>query len=95
MVILQLSLVRCKLWTRERIVIDPTILIGKLVVKGTRLEVEFVIDLLAYDWTELEIPQNYPGLTNEDIQACLSYASDLLKTERVNLFEIDEEPLSN
>jgi uncharacterized protein (DUF433 family) len=59
---------------RERIVIDPEILVGKPVIKGTRLAVEFVIDLLAQGWTEAEILDNYPGLTREDIQACLAYA---------------------
>lgn len=59
---------------RDRIVIDPEILVGKPIVKGTRLAVEFVIDLLAQGWTEAEILTNYPGLTREDIQACLAYA---------------------
>jgi uncharacterized protein (DUF433 family) len=55
-------------------VIDPEILVGKPVVKGTRLAVEFIIDLLAQGWTRAEILRNYPGLTQEDIQACLAYA---------------------
>ena len=60
---------------RDRIVIDPEILVWKPVVKGTRLAVEFVIDLLAQGWTEAEILHNYPGLAREDIQACLAYAA--------------------
>jgi uncharacterized protein (DUF433 family) len=56
---------------QERIVIDPSILVGKPVVKGTRLAVEFIVDLLAQGWSEMEILRNYPGLTHEDIQACL------------------------
>jgi uncharacterized protein (DUF433 family) len=59
---------------QERITIDPKVLAGKPVIKGTRLAVEFIIDLLANSWPESEILQNYPGLTHEDIQACLSYA---------------------
>ncbi|MDD3245569.1 MAG: DUF433 domain-containing protein [Methanosarcina sp.] len=66
---------------RERIIIDPAVLAGKPVIKGTRLAVEFVIDLLAKDWPESEILRNYPGLTHEDIQACLGYASDLLRID--------------
>ena len=58
---------------QERIVIDPAILAGKPVVKGTRLAVEFIVDLLAQGWSEADILRNYPGLTREDIQACLSY----------------------
>jgi uncharacterized protein (DUF433 family) len=68
---------------RERIVIDPTILVGKPVVRGTRLAVEFIIDLLAQGWTEEEILRNYPGLAREDLQACLSYASEVLRAEKV------------
>ena len=60
---------------QDRIVVDPEILVGKPVVKGTRLAVEFIIDLLAQGWTEAEILHNYPGLTQEDVRACLVYAS--------------------
>lgn len=56
----------------ERIIIDPGILVGKPVIKGTRLAVEFIVDLLANGWTEDEILRNYPGLTQEDIHACLT-----------------------
>ena len=47
---------------RERIIIDSAVLAGKPVIKGTRLAVEFVIDLLAKDWPESEILRNYPSL---------------------------------
>jgi len=68
---------------QDRIIIDPQVLVGKPVIKGTRLAVEFIVDLLAQGWPESEILRNYPGLTTDDIRACLRYASDLLKTERV------------
>ena len=68
---------------QERIIVDPTILIGKPVVKGTRLAVEFIIELLAQGWSEADILQNYSGLTREDIQACLKYASVILSAEKV------------
>lgn len=58
---------------QERITIDPNILVGKPVIKGTRLAVEFVIELLAQGWTEQEVLENYPGIAEEDIQACLSF----------------------
>jgi uncharacterized protein (DUF433 family) len=67
----------------ERIVIDPEILTGKPVVKGTRLVVEFIVDLLAQGWSQEDIIRNYPGVTKEDIQACLSYASNILRSEKV------------
>jgi uncharacterized protein (DUF433 family) len=69
-------------WT-DRIIIDPQVLVGKPVVRGTRLAVEFIIDLLAQGWTEAEILHNYPGLTRADVQACLSYASAALRDEKV------------
>lgn len=71
----------------ERIVIDPKILVGKPVIKGTRLAVEFIVDLLAQGWSEAEILRNYPGLTHEDVTACLNYASSILKAEKVYPFE--------
>ena len=68
---------------QERISIDPEVLTGKPVVRGTRLAVEFILDLLAQGWPEGEILRNYPGLGHEDIQACLHYASESMKLERV------------
>jgi uncharacterized protein (DUF433 family) len=61
----------------QRIHIDPDILAGKPVVRGTRLAVEFILELLASGRSESEILDDYPGLTKEDILACLSYASYL------------------
>lgn len=68
---------------QDRIVVDPQILVGKPVVRGTRLAVEFIIDLLAQGWSEADLLRNYPGLTHEDILACLAYAGQRLKAERV------------
>jgi uncharacterized protein (DUF433 family) len=68
---------------RERIVIDPDILAGKPIVRGARIAVEFIIDLLAQGWTEAELLRNYPGLVHEDVQACLGYASATLQAEKV------------
>ena len=68
---------------QERIVTDPKILVGKPVIKGTRLAVEFVVDLLGQGWSEEQVLESYPGITREDILACLKYASDILKSERV------------
>ena len=67
----------------DRIVIDPTVLVGKPVVRGTRISVEWVVDLLAAGWSQEQILENYPHLTREDIQACLSYASELLHSEKI------------
>jgi uncharacterized protein (DUF433 family) len=69
----------------ERIVVNPKVLLGKPVIKGTRIAVEFVVDLLGRGWTTEQILREYDHLSPEDIQACLAYASDLLKSERVYL----------
>lgn len=58
----------------DRITIDPGVLVGKPVVRGTRLAVEFIVGLLAEGWSEAEILRNYPGLTREDVLACRAYA---------------------
>ncbi len=68
---------------KERITIDQAVLVGKPVIKGTRIAVEFVIDLLAQGWTEPEILRNYFGLMHEDILACLKYAGETLHSEKV------------
>jgi uncharacterized protein (DUF433 family) len=68
---------------QSRIMIDPNVLVGKPTIKGTRLAVELIIDLLAQGWSSDEILRNYPGISIEDIQACLSYASEALRSEKV------------
>ena len=73
---------------QNRIVIDPKVLVGKPVIKGTRIAVEFVIDLLGRGWTVEQVLDEYDHLTAEDIQACLAYASDMLKSERVYLVPV-------
>jgi len=67
----------------ERIVVDPKILTGKPVVRGTRMSVEFVVDLLAGGWSHVQILESYPHLCEEDISACLAYASELRREEKV------------
>ena len=66
----------------QRIALDPAILVGKPIVKGTRLSVEFVVQLLADGWTEQVIVDQYPGLTAEDVRACLQYASERLREDK-------------
>lgn len=70
---------------RERITVDPAILAGKPIIQGTRMAVEFVIDLLGRGWTQEQILREYDHLKPEDIQACLAYASEVPKSERVYL----------
>jgi uncharacterized protein (DUF433 family) len=60
---------------QDRITIDAAILTGKPVVRGTRFSVDFIVGLLGQGWAEADILRNYPGLTREDIAACLRYAT--------------------
>lgn len=64
----------------ERIVMNPKVKVGKPVIKGTRLTVEFILGLLAHGSTFDEILQEYEGLTPEDIQACLLFATKSLES---------------
>lgn len=66
----------------DRIEVNPEILVGKPVIKGTRISVELVVGCLADGWTEQEILENYPHITHEDILACLDYARDMLQEFR-------------
>jgi uncharacterized protein (DUF433 family) len=64
----------------SRIVIDPNILAGKLVIKGTRIPY-LILELIAHDLTSKQILKEYPELKQEDIKAALIYASKLLERE--------------
>jgi uncharacterized protein (DUF433 family) len=68
---------------QQRISVDPAVLVGKPVIRGTRLAVEFVIELMANGWTPEEVVENYPGIALEDVRACLAYARNVLEQERV------------
>ena len=68
---------------QDRITVDPAILVGKPIIKGTRIAVELIIDLLARGYTQQQVIEQYDHLDPEDIQACLAYASEILRSERV------------
>ena len=61
----------------NRLTVDPDILSGKPVIRGTRISVELILELLAAGMTQTEILNNYPGLEHDDVLACLAYASQL------------------
>jgi len=63
----------------ERIVIDPRVMVGKPVIRGTRLTVEYILNLLAHGASVEEILAEYEGLTEEDIRACLLFATRFLQ----------------
>ena len=66
-----------------RIVLDQAVMTGKPVIRGTRLTVDFIIGLHADGWTQSDILRNYNGLSEEDITACLAYARDILRSEKI------------
>ena len=68
---------------QDRIVVDPKVLVGKPVIRGTRLSVEFILDLLANDWTIEQILSEYSQLERKDVIAVLKYAAEMAKEEKV------------
>ena len=68
---------------KQYITADPAILTGKPVITGTRLSVEFILELIADGWSEVEILRNYPGVSHEQILACVAYAKDRVSEESV------------
>ena len=70
---------------QDRIVVNPDVLAGKPAVRGTQWEVEMIIDLLAEGRSPQQILASYPGLVPADISACLQYATETLKGERIVL----------
>ena len=63
----------------ERITTNPKVMVGKPVIRGTRLTVEYILNLLAHGATVEEILQEYKGLMREDIQACILFATKALE----------------
>ena len=69
----------------QRIVIDPAVMLGKPVIRGTRITVELILRKLAEGATEQELLDAYPRLTREDIQAALAYAAEVVAHESIVL----------
>jgi len=68
-----------------KIILDPEILAGKPIIKGTRISVELILDLLASGMSIEDILQGYPHLKKNDILAAIEYASKVLKREEIYL----------
>lgn len=66
-----------------RIEINPAILLGKPIIRGTRIPVELIVKLAAQRWTDKQIIKEYPMLKKEDIRAALLYAEKLVQNEEV------------
>lgn len=74
----------------KRVMIDPKVMVGKPVIKGTRLTVEYILNLLAHGTTVAEILEEYEGLTQEDIYGCLLFATKAL--ENTTFMPLTAEP---
>lgn len=68
---------------REHIHSDPDILVGKPVVKGTRLSAEFILGLFSAGWSQEQVLENYPALTPQKIRAIFAFATECLKDEAI------------
>ena len=66
---------------KDRIVVDPQILLGKPVIKGTRISVELLLDRLSDGWSMEDILASYPHITRDDVLAALSFVAEIYREE--------------
>ena len=69
----------------ERISVNPDICFGKPCIKGHRIWVSLVLDLLAAGWSIQEIRENYPGLEEVDVLACIAYGAEMSRKRYVDI----------
>ncbi|MCP5050455.1 MAG: DUF433 domain-containing protein [bacterium] len=72
----------------ERIAMNPKVMGGKPVIKGTRLTVQYILKLMADGLSFTDIKKEYNGITNEDLTACILYASEIM--ENIEFFPLQE-----
>jgi uncharacterized protein (DUF433 family) len=75
----------------DRIVLNPKVMVGKPVIRGTRLTVDFILNLLAHGSTQKEILDELKGLTEDDIRACFFFATKALK--KTDFMPLEAEPM--
>ncbi len=66
---------------RDHIVTSPHVLVGKPIIRGTRLSVDFILGLLAEGWSEQQVADNYPAMTPEAFRAIYAYAAQVVSEE--------------
>ena len=66
---------------KDRIEVNPAVLVGKPIIKGTRISVELIMDRMADGWSMEDVLASYPNISREDVLAALSFASELFKEE--------------
>lgn len=74
----------------ERIAVDPNVMIGKPVIRGTRIPVELIVRMVGQGTPTEEILREYPRLTDDDIRAALTYAADVIANE--DIFPVSSSP---
>ena len=66
---------------QEHIVSDTKVLLGKPIIKGTRISVELILELYSKGWTEAQILESYPSITSDSLRAVFSYLRDCIQQE--------------
>jgi len=66
---------------QEHIISDPNILIGKPIIKGTRISVELILELFSLGWTEKQILDSYPSISDKSLKAVFAYLKDCIRQE--------------
>ncbi len=74
----------------DRISADPKICFGKPCIKGHRIWVSLVLDLLASGWSFQEVKENYPGVDDDDIRACIAYGAEMSRDSYIDVLSSDE-----
>jgi uncharacterized protein (DUF433 family) len=69
----------------NRVSIDPTICFGKPCIRGHRIWVSLILDLLASGWTFQDVLENYPGISEADIRACIAYGAEMSRERYVEI----------
>jgi uncharacterized protein (DUF433 family) len=71
-----------------RISVDPNVCFGKPCIRGHRIWVSMILDLLASGWTFAEIVDNFPGIDEDDIRACIAYGAEMSRERFVDLDDV-------
>ena len=66
---------------KDRIIVDPQVLVGKPIIRGTRISVELLMDRLADGWSMEQILDSYPRLTREDVLAAIAFVTEVFREE--------------
>lgn len=67
---------------KDRIEVNPAVLVGKPIIKGTRISVELILDRVADGWTMEDVLAAYPNIKRDDVLAALSFAAEIFREER-------------